>query len=74
MTEGSLDDKVGDEVTPEIDWEAFIRNTPELVAAQEYGVDVWALITNCKRSVAERIERHKNALDSYHKFRNARLL
>lgn len=54
--------------------DALIRNTPELAAAQDFGIDVHMLISNVNRTVSERIERHRIALDTFHKLRNARLL
>lgn len=74
MPEENVDNQVFAEADTDDGLDSYIRNTPELAAAEAYGVDVRALIANSKRSVAERIERHKNALDSYQKFKGARLL
>ena len=74
MPEENVDNQVFAEADTDDELESYIRNTPELAAAEAYGVDVRALIANSKRSVAERIERHKNAFDTFDELRNARLL
>lgn len=72
MAQGSFDNKVGD--SGQIDWETVIEQTPELKRARDYGVDVYQLIANVNRTVDERVERHRNALNSCDKFRKAILL
>ncbi|MCK5565371.1 MAG: hypothetical protein KAJ07_09005 [Planctomycetes bacterium] len=42
--------------------------------AREHGVDIQMLKDNLKRSVSERIRRHRIALDMYNKLRNAKKL
>lgn len=44
----------------------------EIEAAAEYGVDVAQLEANVKRSVAERIRRHRIALGAVEKLREAK--
>ncbi len=45
--------------------EQWISETPELAAARDYGVDVWALIANLHRTPQERIRRHETALSVF---------
>ncbi len=73
MPEENIDNQVFEEVGTD-DFDSLIKNIPELAAAQEYGVDVHMLIANVKRSIAERIERHQIALDTFDELRGAKLL
>lgn len=53
---------------------ALIDKVPELAAARDYGVDIAMLVSNMNRTVAERIERHQIALNTFHKLRNTKKL
>jgi len=44
----------------------------EILEAMEYGIDVWALEANSKRTVAERMRRHQIALDAVEMMRKAK--
>ena len=44
----------------------------EIRAAIEYGIDIFALIDNLKRTPAERMRRHQMALDTVEKLRKAK--
>ena len=48
------------------------RQTDEIQAAIDYGIDVSMLIQNMDRSYTERIIRHQIALNTAEKLRNAR--
>ncbi len=50
------------------------RQTEEILAAVDYGIDVSALIANVSRSCTERIVRHQIALNTVEKLRKAREL
>ncbi len=50
------------------------RQTDEIQAAVDYGIDVSALIANVNRSCTERIVRHQIALNTAEELRKAREL
>ncbi|HUT30260.1 MAG TPA: hypothetical protein VMX13_10750 [Sedimentisphaerales bacterium] len=50
------------------------RQTDEIQAAIEYGIDVSMLVDNLARSCTERIIRHQAALNTEQKLRKARRL
>ena len=54
----------------DVEW--FINESPELAAARENGVDLWALWHNLQRSPAERLRRHQIALDTLRKLQKAK--
>ena len=50
--------------------EQLVAENPALKAAQEYGVDVQALVDNLNRSVEERIRRHQISLNLFQQIHN----
>jgi len=50
--------------------EELVAQYPSLKAAQDYGVDVQALVDNVNRSVDERIRRHQIALNLFRQVHN----
>ncbi len=51
-----------------------LRWPKEVQAAIDYGIDIYALIANLKRTPAERIRRHQIALNTAQKLRKAKLV
>ena len=49
-----------------------LTKIPEVQAAIEHGIDISMLIDNLKRTPAERIRRHQNALNMAQKLRKAK--
>ncbi|MEN8126224.1 MAG: hypothetical protein ABFR90_00295 [Planctomycetota bacterium] len=56
------------------DTEAFINESPDLAEARESGIDLWALWHNLQRTPAERLRRHRIALDMRRKLQKAKKL
>lgn len=50
----------------------FLSNDTVIQSAEDFGIDVNALIDNLKRTPAERIRRHRIALNTVMKFRRAK--
>ncbi|MHC4695001.1 MAG: hypothetical protein ACYS67_19900 [Planctomycetota bacterium] len=49
-----------------------LKQTDEVRAAIDYGIDIEMLIDNIKREPGERIRRHQTALNTAEKLREAR--
>ena len=49
-----------------------LRQTDEVRAAIDYGIDIEMLIDNIKRNPSERIRRHQMALNTAEKLRKAK--
>jgi hypothetical protein len=52
------------------EYEKLIQACPALKEARQQGVDVYMLLDNLKRTPAERLARHRIALQTLQKFQN----
>ena len=61
-----MDNSKTNSIESDSQWlEKLVKKNPELAKARDYGVDLWALVSNLHRTPQERIRRHEIALSTF---------